>query len=97
MSYGQCDHSINVGDFADERIVVEHVDREPPHKIDENMWKNREHMEEIVYLLDRSHWPSRVMLNFHWSDFCDFPRNSDIPSWLLNTSTWLWTKRLENG
>uniref|UniRef100_A0A7C8YM05 GOLD domain-containing protein n=1 Tax=Opuntia streptacantha TaxID=393608 RepID=A0A7C8YM05_OPUST len=44
----------------DERIVVEHVDREPPHKIDENMWKNREHMEEIVYLLDRSHWPSTL-------------------------------------
>lgn len=44
----------------DERPVVDHVDREPPHKIDENMWKNREHMEEIMYLLDRSHWPSML-------------------------------------
>lgn len=42
----------------EERIVVEHVDREPPHKLDENMWKNREHMEEIMYLLDRCNWPS---------------------------------------
>lgn len=41
----------------EERIVVEHVDREPPHKLDENMWKNREHMEEIMYLLDRCNWP----------------------------------------
>ncbi|XP_057970692.1 uncharacterized protein LOC131159652 isoform X2 [Malania oleifera] len=27
------------------------------HKIDENMWKNREHIEEILFLLERSHWP----------------------------------------
>ncbi|KAJ8451305.1 hypothetical protein Cgig2_014077 [Carnegiea gigantea] len=44
----------------EERIVVEHVDREPPHKLDENMWKNREHMEEIMYLLDRCNWPSML-------------------------------------
>ncbi|KAJ4905617.1 GOLD [Raphanus sativus] len=28
--------------------------REPPHKIDENMWKNREQMEEILFLLQPS-------------------------------------------
>ncbi|WCJ27910.1 hypothetical protein M5689_009629 [Euphorbia peplus] len=41
----------------DERLLVEEADRDPVHKIDENLWKNREHMEEILYLLDRSHWP----------------------------------------
>lgn len=40
-----------------ESFVMEEVDREPPHKIDENMWKNREHIEEIIFLLDRPHWP----------------------------------------
>lgn len=44
----------------DETLVVDEVDREPPHKIDENMWKNREHMEEIVFLLDQSNWPSTL-------------------------------------
>jgi hypothetical protein len=24
----------------------------PPHKIDENFWKNREQIEEMLYLLD---------------------------------------------
>ncbi|CAM8962077.1 unnamed protein product [Rhodiola kirilowii] len=25
--------------------------------MDENMWKNREHIEEIIFLLEESHWP----------------------------------------
>ncbi|XP_044498347.1 uncharacterized protein LOC123220296 isoform X1 [Mangifera indica] len=37
---------------------MQEADRQPPHKIDENMWKNREHMEEILFLLERSHWPA---------------------------------------
>lgn len=40
--------------------MIEEADRQPPHKIDENMWKNREHMEEIIFLLERSHWPATV-------------------------------------
>ncbi|PKI44594.1 uncharacterized protein LOC116206866 [Punica granatum] len=40
-----------------ESELVEEADRSAPHKVDENMWKNREHMEEIVFLLDRSRWP----------------------------------------
>ncbi|KAK9723812.1 hypothetical protein RND81_05G027200 [Saponaria officinalis] len=43
-----------------EKFVVNEVDYEPPHKIDENMWKNRENLEEIIYLLDRSHWPTAL-------------------------------------
>ncbi|KAL0783774.1 hypothetical protein Bca101_000019 [Brassica carinata] len=34
--------------------------REPPHKIDENMWKNREQMEEILFLLQPSRWPVQL-------------------------------------
>uniref|UniRef100_A0A2P2LY40 Uncharacterized protein MANES_09G119600 n=1 Tax=Rhizophora mucronata TaxID=61149 RepID=A0A2P2LY40_RHIMU len=41
----------------DESFLAQEADRQPPHKIDENMWKNREHIEEIVFLLEKSHWP----------------------------------------
>ncbi|CAM8969732.1 unnamed protein product [Rhodiola kirilowii] len=40
-----------------ESSLVNEVDRLPPHKMDENMWKNREHIEEIIFLLEESHWP----------------------------------------
>ncbi|KAL5539286.1 hypothetical protein UlMin_045377 [Ulmus minor] len=40
-----------------ESLLLQEADGQPPHKIDENMWKNREHIEEILYLLERSHWP----------------------------------------
>ncbi|KAM4079169.1 hypothetical protein ACB094_09G096700 [Castanea mollissima] len=42
----------------DEGLLVYEADREPPHKIDENMWKNREHMEETLFLLETSNWPA---------------------------------------
>ncbi|KAI3676576.1 hypothetical protein L1987_86187 [Smallanthus sonchifolius] len=40
-----------------ERYLLEEVESQPPHKIDENMWKNREQIEEIIFLLENSHWP----------------------------------------
>ncbi|KAF4376881.1 hypothetical protein G4B88_018421 [Cannabis sativa] len=40
-----------------ESLLLHESDSPPPHKIDENMWKNREHIEEILFLLDTSHWP----------------------------------------
>ncbi|KAI6673362.1 hypothetical protein NL676_001268 [Syzygium grande] len=40
-----------------EKLLIAEADRTPPHKIDENMWKNREQMEEIVFLLEKSQWP----------------------------------------
>ncbi|KAK6943320.1 hypothetical protein RJ641_024422 [Dillenia turbinata] len=43
-----------------ENYLVEEADRQPPHKIDENMWKNREVIEEILYLIERSHWPIQL-------------------------------------
>ena len=51
--------------FLGESFVMEEVDREPPHKIDENMWKNREHIEEIIFLLDRPHWPITVLTKLY--------------------------------
>lgn len=38
----------------DESVLAKEADCEPPHKIDENMWKNREHIEEMLFLLERS-------------------------------------------
>lgn len=32
----------------------------PPHKIDENLWKNREQIEEIIFLLDKRNWPATL-------------------------------------
>ncbi|XP_057497253.1 uncharacterized protein LOC130781986 isoform X3 [Actinidia eriantha] len=40
-----------------ESLLVQEAERQPPHKIDENMWKNREQIEEILFLLETSHWP----------------------------------------
>lgn len=40
-----------------EELLAHEVEHQTPHKIDENLWKNREHMEEILFLLDKSHWP----------------------------------------
>ncbi|KAG9153406.1 hypothetical protein Leryth_021831 [Lithospermum erythrorhizon] len=40
-----------------EIVLSQEADCEPPHKIDENLWKNREQIEEIIYLLESSHWP----------------------------------------
>ncbi|XP_058210918.1 uncharacterized protein LOC131323246 isoform X2 [Rhododendron vialii] len=43
-----------------ERLLVHEAECQPPHKIDENMWKNREQLEEIIYLLESSHWPKAL-------------------------------------
>ncbi|ESW06594.1 hypothetical protein PHAVU_010G060400 [Phaseolus vulgaris] len=40
-----------------EAVLIEEADRLPPHKIDENMWKNREYIEETIFLLESSNWP----------------------------------------
>ena len=52
-------------DFLGESVLIQDADSLPPHKMDENMWKNREHIEEILFLLERSHWPPPVRnINF---------------------------------
>jgi hypothetical protein len=43
-----------------ESLLVREAGCEPPHKIDENMWKNREQIEEIIFLLETFHWPKQL-------------------------------------
>lgn len=50
--------------YSGETLLVKEADCPPPHKIDENMWKNREQIEEILFLLERSHWPPLVRQKF---------------------------------
>ncbi|KAI3994067.1 hypothetical protein MKX01_012324, partial [Papaver californicum] len=40
-----------------ESVLAQEVESPAPHKIDQNMWKNREHIEELFYLIGGSHWP----------------------------------------
>ena len=40
--------------------IIEAVVFDPPHKLDENFWKNREQLEEILFLLDEKNWPEAV-------------------------------------
>ncbi|GAB2273012.1 hypothetical protein Dimus_007824 [Dionaea muscipula] len=53
ISYLMSNSSLSEG----ESNLVQEVDHKPPHKIDENLWKNREHIEEVLFLLERSSWP----------------------------------------
>ncbi|KAG5041854.1 hypothetical protein AAZX31_03G000400 [Glycine max] len=43
-----------------ERILINEADQQPPHKMDENMWKNREYIEETIFLLQSSNWPEAL-------------------------------------
>ncbi|KAL8526379.1 hypothetical protein ACS0TY_015553 [Phlomoides rotata] len=41
----------------EESLLIQEAESEAPHKVDENMWKNREQIEEIIYLFEVPHWP----------------------------------------
>ncbi|RDX99261.1 hypothetical protein CR513_17698, partial [Mucuna pruriens] len=43
-----------------ESILINETDRQAPHKIDENMWKNREYIEETIFSLESSNWPEAL-------------------------------------
>lgn len=43
----------------DDKLVAQ-LEFAPPHKMDENLWKNREKIEELLYLLDRQQWPEKL-------------------------------------
>ncbi|XP_059296778.1 uncharacterized protein LOC132049842 isoform X2 [Lycium ferocissimum] len=45
-----------------ESSLVREAESNPPHKVDENLWKNREQIEEILFLLESSNWPPGLQL-----------------------------------
>lgn len=45
-----------------ESSLVHEAESHPPHKVDENLWKNREQLEEILFLLESSNWPQGLQL-----------------------------------
>jgi len=47
-----------LADEAEELLVSEM--EWTPHKIDENLWRNREQIEEILFLLDKGNWPMKL-------------------------------------
>jgi len=49
---------------SDEELLEQEAAGIPAHKIDENLWKNREQMEEILFLLNTSRRPVAVSLAF---------------------------------
>lgn len=46
--------------ISEESTLLDEANQHPPHKIDENLWKNRENVEEILFLLEKSRWPQEV-------------------------------------
>ncbi|CAN4126287.1 unnamed protein product [Withania somnifera] len=52
------DSPLNQGESS----LVHEVESHPPHKVDENLWKNREQLEEILFLLESSNWPPGLQL-----------------------------------
>lgn len=46
--------------IPEESTLLDEANDHPPHKIDENMWKNRENVEEILFLLEKPRWPQEV-------------------------------------
>ncbi|XP_047341558.1 uncharacterized protein LOC124945210 [Impatiens glandulifera] len=44
----------------EETLLASEAAEQPPNKIDENFWKNREQIEEIIFLLESSNWPDLV-------------------------------------
>lgn len=42
---------------AGEEQVIKDAELPAPHKMDHNMWKNREYIEQILFLLEEPNWP----------------------------------------
>lgn len=45
---------------AGNAALITDINASPPHKIDENLWRNREQIEEITLLLKKDKWPASV-------------------------------------
>jgi hypothetical protein len=52
-------------DLTGNADLAAQLDLISPHKIDENTWRNREQVEEILFLLHKDNWPSSVS-NFNF-------------------------------
>ena len=48
--------------WKDEELLEQEAAGIPAHKIDENLWKNREQIEEILFLINSSRRPVAVSL-----------------------------------
>ncbi|XP_008782731.2 uncharacterized protein LOC103702180 [Phoenix dactylifera] len=80
-----------------EELVVNEAGREPPQKIDENLWKNREHIEEILFLLEESHQP-RLLQEKATPEYIDIAAVfGDIEAKLKTTLKTLETFQLKNA
>jgi hypothetical protein len=47
-------------DLTGNADLAAQLDLISPHKIDENTWRNREQVEEILFLLHKDNWPSSL-------------------------------------
>eukprot|EP00250_Pteridium_aquilinum_P012267 c20610_g1_i1 orf=555-1874(-) len=66
LSTSLCDHykrmeaQLLLNSERDDGGVIASLEFVPPHKIDENFWKNREQIEEILDLLKETNWPAAL-------------------------------------
>ncbi|XP_074570065.1 uncharacterized protein LOC141826687 [Curcuma longa] len=70
---------------AAEKLVAREVDRQPAHKVDENLWKNRENLEEILFLLDEAHRPRMFQEKANPEDVAIIATLGELETKLRNT------------
>lgn len=46
--------------FVGDKTLVADLTCTTAHKIDENLWMNREQVEETLFLFDEANWPAAV-------------------------------------
>ncbi|KAJ0978150.1 hypothetical protein J5N97_013624 [Dioscorea zingiberensis] len=80
-----------------EELLAHEADLEPPHKVDENLWKNREHIEEILFLLEKPHWPTSLQRKATAEEEDIFPIIEGIEIGLRNTLKKLEIFQLKNA
>ncbi|KAG6482419.1 hypothetical protein ZIOFF_059050 [Zingiber officinale] len=68
-----------------EELLVQEVDRQPAHKVDQNLWKNRENLEEILFLLDQAHRPRMFQEKANREDVAIIATLGELETKLRNT------------
>ncbi|XP_042420525.1 uncharacterized protein LOC122008751 [Zingiber officinale] len=68
-----------------EELLVQEVDSQPAHKVDQNLWKNRENLEEILFLLDQAHWPRMFQEKANREDVAIIATLGELETKLRNT------------